>query len=342
MEGDDAWEVVNEHGESGQGAGGGESTAVAVAVAGRRRQHVPEIQPSLEVLEAEQEMRELEAMMERWRVPNTHKPFAKNVVCMLGTTSSGKSSFVNHFFGVGVKKTAMCQLDTHFTLVEVIPEEDFAKLVGATYKRKDISAAELKDSSLEQVADRRRNCVYMVLNSNATLVRHEQFESFAEVFRKHELVTSILINEFYLPNDVDEETQRRRKHTILIDSPGFTANTDFMRLRDNLKVLQYLYSLSDLTLFFIPSDSINLVASQVAMLELSVLYALYGEGRFTEVLELACHSPNASKSFSIVDMFSKLSSSSHLFLGGAKHHKYASSLSSFLFLVYHWLIIQCC
>eukprot|EP01094_Clydonella_sp_ATCC50884_P018758 TRINITY_DN3529_c0_g2_i16.p2 TRINITY_DN3529_c0_g2~~TRINITY_DN3529_c0_g2_i16.p2 ORF type:complete len:198 (-),score=77.35 TRINITY_DN3529_c0_g2_i16:1383-1976(-) len=155
MEGDDAWEVVNEHGESGQGAGGGESTAVAVAVAGRRRQHVPEIQPSLEVLEAEQEMRELEAMMERWRVPNTHKPFAKNVVCMLGTTSSGKSSFVNHFFGVGVKKTAMCQLDTHFTLVEVIPEEDFAKLVGATYKRKDISAAELKDSSLEQVADRR-------------------------------------------------------------------------------------------------------------------------------------------------------------------------------------------
>ena len=94
------------------------------------------------------------------------------------------------------------------------------------------------------------------------------------------------------------------KNTILIDSPGFTAETEIGKLRGNLEILQYMYSLSDLTLFFIASDSINLVSSQISMLELSILYAFHGESQFTQTLTDMLAVKDSSFSFSVTDLFS--------------------------------------
>jgi len=65
-----------------------------------------------EVREVKADYDTLEEIMGRWKLENCHHPFTKNVVTILGTTSSGKSSFVNHFFQVGVKKVALEQMDT--------------------------------------------------------------------------------------------------------------------------------------------------------------------------------------------------------------------------------------
>ena len=57
--------------------------------------------------------------------------------------------------------------------------------------------------------------MYQVLNASATIVRHEQFESFANVFRQHELITSIVINEHYLPDGDDEYGLCTRVHSFV-------------------------------------------------------------------------------------------------------------------------------
>lgn len=254
------------------------------------------------VTEVKQDYEQLEGLMKTWELNNYHKPFTKNLVCLLGTTSSGKSSFVNHFFKIGVKKVALQQLDTHFTVIETVKEEEFKQLVGASnYKRKKIPESRLFESVEDVCSDKRRNVVYLILDTSSTLNRHVQFERYSAVFRKHELINSILINEYYV-RGTDEEVAMR-KNTILIDSPGFTAETQIGKLRGNLEILQHLYRLSDLTLFFVPSDSINLVASQIAMLELSILYAFQGENRFNEVLSQLLEKKDSSFSFSITDLF---------------------------------------
>ena len=100
------------------------------------------------------------------------------------------------------------------------------------------------------------------------------------------------------------------KGTIIIDSPGFTAEkTNVGKLKGNLEILQYIYSLSDLTLFFIDSASINLVSSQITMLELSLLYAFHGENYFQKCLDSLMEKKESSFSFSIVDLFNSVAKS---------------------------------
>lgn len=222
---------------------------------------------------------ELSELFKRWNLQNAHRPFDKNVVSVLGLTSSGKSSLINFFFGMVVKKAAQREVDTHFTLVETVPEGEFAQLVPG-YRRR---AFEPEASTAATVADPARNIAYTVLDIASTLARYQQFESFEAVFRKHQLLEAVIINEAYLnpapqPNDV-------RTKTILIDSPGFTAETDAGKLEGNLKVLQFIYQLSQLTLFLIPADSLALVSGQIHLLELSLIYTFHGADRVNQTIE---------------------------------------------------------
>jgi hypothetical protein len=66
----------------------------------------------------------------------------------------------------------------------------------------------------------------------------------------------------------------------LIDSPGFDSiqTSDIAeKFMGNLKILQYLYNMSDMLLYFIPSGQITQLSSQIPLLELSIIYATYGE-----------------------------------------------------------------
>lgn len=92
-----------------------------------------------------------------------------------------------------------------------------------------------------------------------------------------------------MPRD-DQEWFTFATTTIFIDSPGFDPalgpERDILeKFLGNLKILQFIYSMSDQTLFFIPATQLNLVASQLAMLELSVMYSIHGSGYMKQLLK---------------------------------------------------------
>jgi len=214
---------------------------------------------------------------------------------------------VNHFFRIGVKKVALCQLDTHFTFVEVVPEEEFARIVGRSYERTELSDSAIEADVDDPLTDSRRNLCYTVLNTSLTLSRHTQLEPLSAVFRRNELVSSVLINGYYLRRLVPDESDfNKLANTILIDSPGFTAQAEVKQFLGNLEVLQFLYKISDLTVFFIPSESINLVASQIHMLELSILYAFQGPLRFKTLVKSTLKDREESFRFRVSDLFQLL------------------------------------
>jgi hypothetical protein len=99
-----------------------------------------------------------------------------------------------------------------------------------------------------------------------------------------------------------------RRNTIVFDSEGFTAVTQLSKLRGNLVVLKYLYSLADLTLFFVPSNNLSLVANQIPMLELSIMYAVDGEKKFGQAFQkLTTDGQVQNTSVGVGDIFGMLS-----------------------------------
>mmetsp|Transcript_21349 Transcript_21349/g.29365 ORF Transcript_21349/g.29365 Transcript_21349/m.29365 type:complete len:583 (-) Transcript_21349:54-1802(-) len=226
--------------------------------------------------QTKQDYKAVDALMTEWEIPNRYRPFRKNVVNLIGTISSGKSSFVNFFYGLYVKKVALSQLDTHWTIVEMVSEDEFKSLVGPNYRYCKLTPADIMGSDGVE-SEKRLNRLILYLDPNDTLSRYEQFTSFAETFRNHRLVRTILINGAYLDqlNGSGPRVNRRRKNTILIDSPGFGHEEKMDDIETNLAVLQYFYHLSHLTLFFIPSTQLTSVSTQLEVLELSILYAHY-------------------------------------------------------------------
>jgi GTPase SAR1 family protein len=66
------------------------------------------------------------------RLPNHYPPLPKYSVLVLGTTNAGKSSLLNHLYGLSIKEFGPAQIDTCFTLVEALPDSEFQRFVGGT------------------------------------------------------------------------------------------------------------------------------------------------------------------------------------------------------------------
>jgi hypothetical protein len=67
-----------------------------------------------------------------------------------------------------------------------------------------LSKLSLSLSLSDSLFDLRRGVVFTILDTVTTLSRNEQFESFSNTFRQHQLVESVVINEYYLPGDEQE------------------------------------------------------------------------------------------------------------------------------------------
>jgi len=78
----------------------------------------------------EKDYYDVQQLAKKYTVSPSKLPFQKFVVLTLGTTSAGKSSYINHFFGIGVKKEADAQQDVNFTIVEVVPSAIFEKFTA--------------------------------------------------------------------------------------------------------------------------------------------------------------------------------------------------------------------
>eukprot|EP01133_Synstelium_polycarpum_P015332 gene15332-18171_t len=209
-------------------------------------------------------------LMKKWDLLPKKLPFPKFLVVVLGTTSAGKSSFINNFFGMQVKRSAIGQLDTHFTLVETIPKDQFALLSDKlsdtrVEKPKKFTKEQLNEKiTTEPMSDPRYGHVFLYMDTAYTLSRYDaQLSRFDNVISQYGLVRSILINEEYL-SGTDEEILYQKK-TIFLDSPGFESKNESNpeNLLGNIKVIQFFYATSDLTLFMMPAKNISLVSPQV-------------------------------------------------------------------------------
>jgi len=109
---------------------------------------------------------------------------------------------------------------------------------------------------------------------------------FSSTISRYNLFQTVLINEHYLPNNKDSDLVKR---SILIDSPGFSSEklgTELMEsFLSNLKILQSLYSLSDITLFFMPATQLNMVSNQLTILELSIMLSMVGAEKLESILQ---------------------------------------------------------
>eukprot|EP00013_Stygamoeba_regulata_P004858 CAMPEP_0177633112 /NCGR_PEP_ID=MMETSP0447-20121125/2659_1 /TAXON_ID=0 /ORGANISM="Stygamoeba regulata, Strain BSH-02190019" /LENGTH=539 /DNA_ID=CAMNT_0019134741 /DNA_START=68 /DNA_END=1684 /DNA_ORIENTATION=- len=225
----------------------------------------------------------VQAILQKWKIENPQELFLKTVVLMLGTTSAGKSSFVNYFYKISVKHSAIYQLDTHFTIIEVVSEEEFSRLLSPTpYTYKHIPQ-EVLQSPLPHSHDERRNQVYVTLDCSETLTRYPQFET-SPLFRKHALVSAVLINDAYLLGSEAEKFTLR--NTLFIDSPGFTSDAPLSQMRANVDALHRLVRVADACVFLLAADTLNLCAPQVNLLEVAVLCAVYGHRAFEGALDV--------------------------------------------------------
>lgn len=260
------------------------------------------------------------SLMEQWKLTPKKLPFPKFVTLLLGSTSSGKSAFVNHHFGCVARKSTDHQQDTDFTVVEVIPAAEFYALAGAreriAHKSQAIKhpdALVIEDDVLQRPiddyeSDWRTGRVFIRLNSTQLLGRYEQLRPYA----KDGLFRACLINEAAL--DRNSPTYDLACNSILIDSPGFSTIQSAEiaeKFRGTLVVLQYLYNMCDLLLYFVPCGQISTLAQHLPMLELALTYASHGEKIGDEMLKslFSKHLQDAKSSGGFLSFCSSIASS---------------------------------
>lgn len=242
----------------------------------------------------ERDYHQARTLMEMWKLTPKKLPFPKFVTLLLGSTSSGKSAFVNHHFGCVARKSTDHQQDTDFTVVEVIPPNEFYQLSGTTerivhksqamlYPDAQVVDEKLLKAPIEAYeSDWRRGRVFIRLNSAQMLTRYEQLRPYA----KEGLFSACLINEACLDRSAPHFDLAC--NSILIDSPGFSTIQSAEiaeKFRGTLVVLQYLYNMCDLLLYFVPCGQISTLAQHLPMLELALTYASHGEKIGDEALK---------------------------------------------------------
>lgn len=225
--------------------------------------------------QAEKDLDRLQALSAYWQVETREIPFEKFVVLVLGTTSAGKSSWINHFFGVNIKKTADNQQDTYFSFIEVVTAEEFAKHTPTHDKSHfaSFSAEQLQENIRNVDTDPRLNHVFVYLDGESTITRYyKHLTKYSKDIRAFAVFKTILINETYLMNF---KSYPLTSKTILIDSPGFVAEKDILNnieeMSCNLNIYQAIYSFSDKLLFFMPAPQLQMVYNQLVTLELTIL-----------------------------------------------------------------------
>jgi energy-coupling factor transporter ATP-binding protein EcfA2 len=105
--------------------------------------------------------------------------WSKLCVCIFGTTSSGKSSLVNHLFTlVAASSSGAGQVDTGFSIFETVSDAEFRRMSPEAGPERDFSVQQLReplkpaDQNLR--GDARYGHVFVYLTAEETLARYSQ------------------------------------------------------------------------------------------------------------------------------------------------------------------------
>ena len=139
-------------------------------------------------------------------------PLSKSIALILGDQSSGKSSLINHLFNTEIRIVGANAVDTAFTIIETVPEDEFEQLCGPNYRGRGVTLTpeQLSQPITRSHTDERKHVLWTELLEGEKMSRYRQFyeSHLRNVFTKHrELIKAIVINEKYV---FGTELERRR------------------------------------------------------------------------------------------------------------------------------------
>jgi len=260
---------------------------------------------SVKIPDRKDDYQELVDLFKYWNEIPPKPIWEKYVVSVFGTTSAGKSSFMNHIIGMPLCHTSVGQVDTGFTIIEVVSEKEFLKYSGESAAKKMSKEEVMKTeyTSKDPMNDPRYGRVFVVLDSQATLQHYaprlEELKS--GVATSGSIIRTMLINESYLEY-LSKEQARLIKSIILIDSKGLEQSTvqsiyeggraDPERVSvfvKNAAIRAIIMRMSSLSLFLSPVQQFRSSGPQISEFELSALMASNG----TQSVEKAAEGLNS-------------------------------------------------
>lgn len=143
---------------------------------------------------------EIRNLLSYYEIIPKKMPFNKYVVLLLGTTSTGKSAYVNHLFGINCKKSDECQQDTGFSFIETVTPEVFASF--SPYSKEEIERFEITREELNRPvgdidSDDRNGKVFVRLKGKQASSFYEQLRA----YDKEGLFEVLLINQKFLDSN---------------------------------------------------------------------------------------------------------------------------------------------
>jgi hypothetical protein len=132
-------------------------------------------------------------------------PWNKLVLTVLGTTSSGKSSFISHLLTVACAASSGAgQVDSGFSIIECASEEDFRRYSGFKGNQyPNLTVRQLKEPVVPAAQnlkdDPRDGVVFVYLDASGTLDRYrEQLGTDYASLAQYNRIRSVLVNPFYV------------------------------------------------------------------------------------------------------------------------------------------------
>ena len=233
------------------------------------------------------------------------------VVLLLGATSSGKTSLVNQFFGLELKRTSASSADNKFTIIETLAEADFATLCqrrrgeeksaergrvregdeGDEGEREEgdlLSERELqtpapnaRDARAAEWHQRRANRLFVPLTSIECVHRYGTvLKTLPEqTLRDSEPFAGLLVNGRYVRrNDARE--------VVVVDSEGLDFQSRDIP-RDfplGLQLLDLFFRLSDRTVFLLRAGGMSDAVASVQVLDLLLGYSSLAPSKQSQYL----------------------------------------------------------
>ncbi|KAL0488763.1 Phox domain-containing protein [Acrasis kona] len=216
----------------------------------------------------------------------------KKMVMVIGDQSSGKSSFINYIFGnLEVREVAARAMDSHFTILESVDEEEFSSLVGASkYQDKikkhqelvadgaRLSPEWLYERHQSRDNDPRRHIVWVDLEVTQIEERYKHFLSEVTKHSFHNIVKCVIVNNrFTFGTDVERENENGDvfrplcRDLIVLDTPGFNDEFKKEKIETNIDFLGFFYNRSDVVFCMTSVDHLLSIGNVLLIVEMSMM-----------------------------------------------------------------------
>mmetsp|Transcript_11206 Transcript_11206/g.16551 ORF Transcript_11206/g.16551 Transcript_11206/m.16551 type:complete len:572 (+) Transcript_11206:3-1718(+) len=211
---------------------------------------------------------------EKYNLELTEHIIMKPLVMIIGNQSAAKSSFLNHIYGnLKIRKTGSQAIDTHFTLIETVSEEQFEKLKTTTKKKEKREIADYERAFNEQ--NIMENIAYLELTTTEKYERYQQYFQgpLSRLFTAKEMnmLRAIIVNEKYVkPTQTNPEKAILTKNVLFLDTPGFN---DYSKENiPHIDIMHFFFKQCAKCLVMLDCMQLSSIQSTISLLRLLMVW----------------------------------------------------------------------